>query len=83
MPKNTTESRSAEEYDSALSDAQNYLSVDLRSQNSGKVDYDNNGTWFWTVPKDSYYDMSGDQITTSSVFDGGKYRKRKPFLFQL
>ena len=72
MPKNTTESRSAEEYDSALSDAQNYLSVDLRSQNSGKVDYDNNGTWFWTVPKDSYYDMSGDQITTSSVFDGSK-----------
>ena len=54
-----------------LKDASKYLDVDLKSQNSEKINYDK-GTWSWTVPKASYYDATSDQITTSSVFDGGK-----------
>ena len=60
-----------EDYGDMLKDASQYLDVDLKPQNSEKINYDN-GTWSWTVPKASYYDATSDQITTSSVFDGGK-----------
>lgn len=80
MPKRTKEAEVAknsditwkEDYGDMLKDAAKYLDVELRSQNSGELKYDNNGTWFWTVPQASYYDTTADQITTSSVFDGGK-----------
>ena len=60
-----------EDYGDMLKDASKYLDVDLKPQNSEKINYDK-GTWSWTVPKASYYDATSDQITTSSVFDGGK-----------
>ena len=69
MKKNTE--NSLEEYSSRITDAKDYLEVKLKSENSGTVGYDA-GTWFWTAPKESYYDTSDDQIITSSVFDGSK-----------
>lgn len=65
-PKNTT-SGNTEEYVAALTNAIEYLDVELKSKDSGDVAYDS-GTWSWTVPQSTYW--ANDNIKTDSVFDG-------------
>lgn len=65
-PKNTT-SGNTEEYVAALTNAIEYLDVELKSKDSGNVAYDT-GTWSWTVPQSTYW--SDGNIKTDSVFDG-------------
>ena len=65
LPKNTTDNH--ETYQSAAGDANTYLSVELKSKDSGAVDYEN-GVWSWMVPQSSYW--ANDNIVKSTVFDG-------------
>lgn len=71
MPKNT--SGSLEEYQNALADAKDYLDVELKSKDSGTVEYTvgtngEAGSWSWTVPKETYW--KDDNVRTDSVFNG-------------
>ena len=68
LPKNTN-AGSLEEYGQALSEANQYLSVVLKSAESGTVSY-SNGSWSWIVPKETYW--QNDNINTKSAFDGNK-----------
>lgn len=68
LPKNT-DTGSLEEYGQALSEADQYLSVVLKSADSGTVSY-SNGSWSWIVPKETYW--QNDNINTKSAFDGNK-----------
>ena len=67
MPKNIVSGSNQEEYQGALTDAENYLDVQLKSNDSGKISYQN-GSWSWTVPKETYW--SNDKLKTDSVFNG-------------
>lgn len=71
-PKNTT---SNYEGYGTLSDAESYLKVELRSKESGTVDYDaGTGTWTWTVPKDTYWKDGNVKLSSGDseekVFNG-------------
>lgn len=66
-PKNTEATASQEEYQGAAKDANQYLSVELKSQNSGTVS-EKDGIWSWTVPKETYW--KDGNIHTDAVFDG-------------
>ena len=68
LPKNTN-TGSKEVYGQALSDADQYLSVVLKSADSRTVSY-SNGSWSWIVPKETYW--QNDNINTKSAFDGNK-----------
>ena len=72
-----TETTWREEYKNAITNASDYLSVELQSQNSdtgnSKADYNNGtGTWSWTVPQSAYYDSTTKKIKTTSVFNADK-----------
>lgn len=71
--KSVTDSPDAEAYGSAISNAPNYLGVELQSKlgqgTEPEVSY-NGDSWSWTVPKSAYYDTGAKKITTSSVFNG-------------
>lgn len=66
-PKNTDSNAGQEDYQSATEEAAKYLSVELKSKDSGSVDYEK-GTWTWTVPKETYW--KDDNVNTDSVFNG-------------
>lgn len=67
-PKNTN-SGSMEDYAGVITNASDYLGVELKSKDSGNVAYDSNtGTWSWIVPQSTYW--SDGNIKTDSVFDG-------------
>lgn len=68
-PKNTGSADNQEDYQAATTNADQYLSVELKSKDSGSVDY-KNGTWTWTVPKETYWDGNSNNVKTDSVFDG-------------
>ena len=68
LPKNTN-TGSREGYGQELPDADQYLSVALKSADSGTVYY-SNGSWSWIVPKKTYW--QNDNINTKSAFDGNK-----------
>ena len=68
-PKNTASGSTMEDYADALTNANDYLAIELKSKDSGEVTYDNGkGTWSWTVPQSTYW--SNGNIKTDSVFDG-------------
>lgn len=68
-PKNTASGSTMEDYADALTNANDYLAIELKSKDSGEVTYDNGkGTWSWTVPQSTYW--SDGNIKTDSVFDG-------------
>lgn len=68
-PKNTDSGAGQEDYQSAATDADKYLSVELKSKDSGAGGMKcENGTWTWTVPKATYWE--NDNVKTDSVFDG-------------
>lgn len=71
--KSETDSPDAEAYGTAISNAPDYLGVELQSKlgqgTEPAVSY-NGGSWSWTVPKSAYYDTGAKKITTSSVFNG-------------
>lgn len=71
LPKNT--SGKPEDYGNALTDAATYMNVELKSQDSGEITYDN-GTWSWIVPQESYW--KDGNINTLSVFDGSALTQR-------
>ena len=56
-------------YGSPLSDADQYLEVNVTSENSGDLKCEN-GTWTWTVPQTSFY--ANGIIEDGAVFKGGK-----------
>lgn len=64
LPKSTEKQ---EDYQAAVSNAKDYLQVEVTSPDSGELNY-SNGTWSWTVPKGTYW--ADDNIRTDSVFDG-------------
>ena len=67
--KNTASGSTMEDYADALTNANDYLAIELKSKDSGEVTYDNGkGTWSWTVPQSTYW--ANDNIKTDSVFDG-------------
>lgn len=67
--KNTASGSTMEDYADALTNANDYLAIELKSKDSGEVTYDNGkGTWSWTVPQSTYW--SDGNIKTDSVFDG-------------
>ena len=77
LPKDTAEGK-LEDYGAALTkDAEKYLSVELKSAESGakdaegNVDYDTTtGTWSWTVPKSSYWTAGTTDAATGTETEG-------------
>lgn len=69
-PKNN-EKNSQEKYQEAMKNAGDYLDVELLSSDSGTVQYDDNGSWSWTIPKESY--CNNGSIITSKIFDGQEF----------
>ena len=70
-PKNN-EKNSQETYQQALTNAKDYLDVELLSSDSGTVQYnENNGSWSWTIPSNSY--LENGKVSTSKIFDGQEF----------
>ena len=67
LPKNT--GTNEEEYSEALSDASNYLEVQLNSPDSGTV-AESGGTWSWTISKDTYVEAEQRNLKNNNVFNG-------------
>ena len=67
LPKNTK--TNTESYGEALTDANEYLSVQLNSPNSGTIS-ETKGTWSWTIPKETYVDEDQKNLKPTNVFNG-------------
>ena len=67
LPKNI--GTNEEEYGEALSDASDYLEVQLNSPDSGTIT-ESGGTWSWTIPKDTYVETEQRNLKNNNVFNG-------------
>ena len=70
LSRKRTDSGSEETYDSAMSDADEYIDVKLVSTDSGTV-VCNGGTWTWTIPSTTY--VENGKLKTGTVFDGSAF----------
>lgn len=82
LQKNTT--GTLEEYDAPLPNADNYLTLELKSNASnGNTDTSNgtettvkyeSGTWSWIIPQETYWENGN--VKTSNIFDGSELTQR-------
>lgn len=74
LPKKTATDADQEEYQEALSDAGQYMQIQLTSKNPEGVtaEFEDDG-WSWTIPQSSYWEKNEDgtgNIVTSDIFNG-------------